>query len=145
MTERAIRRPWTDELEAELIAACANEESVPSIAARMGRQLNALEQKISQLRRLGRMKAADAKRQIRRRQNQDGLHVIACLAQGGFPAFSEKQDPGSVYARRCLNEGGFAAFNEMRLSHADLPPANRMTTSRVTRAVCLPLIWPTRL
>lgn len=155
----AANRPWFSEAVDELIDQKESGETLDFMAAHHGRTRNAIEQKLSELRRLELLPPADLDR-IATRPNQDALHVIACLAQGGFPALSERSDgrfrkpdtrgskagdnwhnrnaaeraahSDAEHAETALGEGGFPALNETQ-------------GAKGHRSVCLPLIYPTRL
>ena len=148
---------WTEDDQDELIDDATGGVSLDEMAAKYGRGRNAIEQKLSWLRKRELLEPAEDTRHHERamRPNQDALHVIACLAQGGFPALSERSDgrtradaprpawrdgtaaeravkADAAHAADALREGGFCALNEIQ-------------GTKGHRSVCLPLIYPTRL
>lgn len=102
MSVQSTAVPWGWETERELInAKRAGNRSIKQMAADLGRTRNAVELKLSELRRRGELPPADTRlsRRTGSGPNRDPLHVIACLGQGGFPALTEHIFPRGV---RCL-------------------------------------------
>jgi biotin operon repressor len=98
------RVAWGWETERELIEAYDDGDglNLTELADQLGRTRNAIEQKLSELRKRGEVEAFDPAGRVARRPNQDALHVIAALAQGGFAGIVEQVLPRGV---RCLVRG----------------------------------------
>lgn len=100
MSQAAVKqhRPaWGWDAERDLIEAFDDGDgmSFDELASHFGRGRNAVEQKISELRKRGEIEPVDPNR-IDKRPNQDALHVIGCLGQGGFPALTVHRFPRGV-------------------------------------------------
>lgn len=158
LARTAVR--WTEEAEGELIDDVVSGVSFDDLAAKYGRGRNAIEQKISWLRKRELLEPAEDARHHERemRPNQDALHVIACLAQGGFPALSERPSgrlrldppraPQPEWRKGTAAERAIKSdlkHSEDALEAGGFPACNEIQGAKGHRSVCLPLIYPTRL